>query len=107
SSYWQKGDELKINIEPNINIEFELEKNINSNKELKNFFSEFISSRFAEFLCDELKINKPLNQLSKKDKQNIIDTFNNYKVTPLETEGYTKAEVTIGGVDTKELNQKT
>lgn len=107
SSYWQKGDELKINIEPNINIEFELEKNINSNKELKNFFSEFISSRFAEYLCDELKINKPLNQLSKKDKQNIIDTFNNYKVTPLETEGYAKAEVTIGGVDTKELNQKT
>ena len=107
SSYWQKGDNLKIKIEPNFNIEKILETNSKSNKELKFILSELVSQRFADYLCNELNINKPVNQLSKKDKFKIIELINNFVVTPIETEGYAKAEVTIGGVDTKELNQKT
>ena len=76
-------------------------------KELKFILSELVSQRFADYLCNELNINKPVNQLSKKDKFKIIELINNFVVTPIETEGYAKAEVTIGGVDTKELNQKT
>ena len=40
-------------------------------------------------------------------KERIIEVFDCFKVTPIDTEGYIKAEVTIGGVDTNELNQKT
>lgn len=107
SSYWQKGDNIKIKIEPNFDIESILESNSKSNKELKFILSELVSQRFADYLCNELNIHKPVNQLSKKDKFKIIDLINNFIVTPIETEGYAKAEVTIGGVDTKELNQKT
>jgi predicted Rossmann fold flavoprotein len=107
SSYWKKGDDIKISIEPNKNIEEILEKNQNSNKELKTILIELVSNRFADYLCNEMKLNKPINQLSKKDKTLIIETINNFKFRPIGTEGYAKAEVTIGGVDTIELNQKT
>ena len=107
SSYWQRGDILKITIEPNIKIEELIQKNTNSTKELKKLLSEVLSSRFAEFICDYIKINKSINQLSNKDKERIIEVFDCFKVTPIDTEGYIKAEVTIGGVDTNELNQKT
>jgi len=107
SSYWQKGDNLKIKIEPNFDIEKLLEDNSKSNKELRLLLADLVSQRFADYLCNELNIHKPINQLSKKDKVKIIDLINNFIVTPIETEGYAKAEVTIGGVDTKELNQKT
>lgn len=107
SSYWKKGDDVKISIEPSKNIEEILEKNQNSNKELKTILTELVSSRFADFLCNEMRLNKPINQLSKKDKNLIIETINNFTFKPIGTEGYVKAEVTIGGVDTIELNQKT
>lgn len=107
SSYWQRGDNLKITIEPNTNIEELIQKNTSSTKELKKLLSEVLSSRFAEFICDYIKVNKPINQLSNKDKEKIIEVFECFKVTPIDTEGYIKAEVTIGGVDTNDLHQKT
>lgn len=107
SSYWQKGDELKINIEPSIDISQLLESYSNSNKDIKNLLTEVVSSRFAEFLCNHININKPINQLSKKDKFKIIETFGSFILTPIDSEGYAKAEVTIGGIDTKDLNQKS
>jgi len=107
SSYWQKGDVLKINIEPKVDIEEIILQNSNSNKELKNVLSEIVSTRFAEFICNYIGINKSMNQLSNKDKIKIIEFFNSFTIIPLESEGYSKAEVTIGGVNTNELNQKT
>ena len=107
SSYWQKGDALKIKMEPSIAFQEVLEENRNSNKELKKLLSEKLSLRLAEYMCEELGINKPINELKKKEKLDVINMLNSYTIMPIGTEGYAKAEVTIGGVDTRELNQKT
>ena len=107
SSYWKRGENLNIKIEPSKDIVSLLENDTNKNKELKSVLSEIVSARFADFLCTFMGLNKLMNQLSKKDKQLIYNTINNLILTPIGTEGYIKAEVTLGGVDTNELNQKT
>ena len=48
-----------------------------------------------------------MNQFTEKHFRQIEELFNNFKVKPNGTEGYRKAEVTAGGVSTKELNSKT
>lgn len=96
---------LKIQLEHRI-TDFLL-ANRKQNKELKNLLSELVPSRFAQYICQYLKIDKPINQCSNKEIESIINFFENWEIKPSNTEGYVKAEVTLGGVDTNELNQKT
>lgn len=96
---------LKILLDKNI-TDF-LMANRKQNKELKNLLSELVPNRFAHYICQYLKIDKPINQCSNKEIESIINFFENWEIKPSNTEGYVKAEVTLGGVDTRELNQKT
>ncbi len=74
---------------------------------LKNFLKGHIPSRLAETLCAYFFKNKPLNRYSLEHLQQIGQRLNNWRITPSGTEGYAKAEVTTGGVDTNELSSKT
>ena len=62
-------------------------------------------TRLAEYLVDNLKT--PLNEMPKKEINKIIEKLRNHSIQPSGTEGYRKAEVTAGGVDTSEIDQKT
>lgn len=88
-------------------IENQLQDYRKSNKELKSVLSELVPQRFAEFVVNYLDCNKTLAQCSNKDIEKVVNFFNNWQIFPIGTEGYIKAEVTVGGVDTNELNQKT
>ena len=104
SNYWQKGKPLSIDLLPNENAFELLEKNQNGKQNLDNFLSKFLPNRFAE---NFVKNNKPLNQISKKELTQIAERLNNWQVSFNETEGYHKAEVTLGGVSTDELSSQT
>jgi predicted Rossmann fold flavoprotein len=77
------------------------------NTTLKIFLKEYLPSRLCDVLCDNFFKNKPLKEFSLKDIQAIGQKLNIWVFTPNGTEGYLKAEVTLGGVDTKELSSKT
>jgi hypothetical protein len=51
--------------------------------------------------------SRPLNQYSPKEIQPIIQELECWKIVPAGTEGYGKAEVTVGGIDTDDLSSKT
>lgn len=107
SNYWQTEKNISIDLMPDFDA-FELfEKNISSKQNLDNFLSRFLPSRFAEIFCSENFPHKPLNQLSKKELEKIAGTLNNWQVRFGETEGWHKAEVTRGGIDTNELSSQT
>ncbi|HMS34315.1 MAG TPA: NAD(P)/FAD-dependent oxidoreductase [Ignavibacteria bacterium] len=107
SSYWNSGEYIRINLLPENNLQELLLENSKSRIELINFISNFFPKRFAEIFCAKYFISKPLNQYSKKELCNIAEMIHYWKILPSGTEGFDKAEVTLGGIDTNELSSKT
>lgn len=107
SNYWHKEKSVSIDLLPEFDALKLLEQNLSSKQNLDNFLAKFLPNRFAEIFTAEQFLNKPLNQLSKKEIAQIAEKINNWQVFFNETEGYHKAEVTLGGVDTNELSSQT
>jgi predicted Rossmann fold flavoprotein len=107
SNYWQKQKPISINLMPEIDALELLEQNRDNKQNLDNFLSKFLPNRFAEIFTSTSFPNKPINQLSRKEIENIAENLNNWQVLFDETEGFHKAEVTLGGVDTNELSSQT
>lgn len=107
SSYWIDGNRIVIDLLPGNNLSELLIENSKSRIELINFISNFFPKRFAEVFCKKYFISKPLNQFTQKDLRLISDKFHEFEISPAGTEGFDKAEVTLGGVDTGELSSKT
>ena len=107
SSYWKEGNIIFIDLLPGKNLFELLIENSKSRIELINFISNFFPKRFAEVFCKKYFISKPLNQFTQKEFRIISDKFHKWEISPAGTEGFEKAEVTLGGVDTGELSSKT
>ncbi|MDQ3022658.1 MAG: NAD(P)/FAD-dependent oxidoreductase [Bacteroidota bacterium] len=107
SSYWKEGKHISINLFPDKNLFEIFLGNLNNKTELINFISNYFPKRFAEIFCNKYFLSKPINQYSQKEYQLISEKFHNWIVFPTGTEGFTKAEVTLGGVDANELSSKT
>ena len=109
SSYWKLGREIKINLSPNRDIFNFLQekKEINPKQEIVSIISELVPKRLAIIICHNLKISGRIADMSKKLIVKISDSINNWIIKPTGSEGYRTAEVTLGGVDTKELSSKT
>ncbi len=107
SSYWNGGDEISINLFPDQNIEQLLDENRNSKMMLDNFLSQFLPKRFVHIWCRMYFKPKPLDKLSDDEIKNITEMFHKWMLIPSGTEGFGKAEVTKGGVDTGEVSSKT
>ncbi|MCB0728910.1 MAG: NAD(P)/FAD-dependent oxidoreductase [Ignavibacteriae bacterium] len=111
SNYCETGKPVFINLLPDNNLAeifTEQLKNKPAPKiELTNFISNYFPKRFAEVFCKKYFEIKPLNQYSQKDLIYISGKFHKWEIIPSGTEGFDKAEVTLGGIDTNELSSKT
>ncbi|MDQ6981941.1 MAG: NAD(P)/FAD-dependent oxidoreductase [Mariprofundus sp.] len=110
SSYWQPGDELDINLLPDVDItEFlELKCQQRPQAQLGTVLSELLPRRLVQLLMKKSAVtDKKLRQLGEKEMQQIATRLRHWQLKPNGTEGYRTAEVTVGGVDTDELSSKT
>ncbi len=109
SSYWKLGKDIQINLAPTKDIHMLLEERKLSNpkQDVTSIISEFIPKRLALSLCEDLKVSGRIADLSKKIIGIVSKSINQWAINPIGTEGYRTAEVTLGGVDTKELSSKT
>ncbi|MEO6589779.1 MAG: NAD(P)/FAD-dependent oxidoreductase [Pyrinomonadaceae bacterium] len=107
SNYWKKEKPIKIDLVPETDMEEIFEHNQNNKQNLDNFLNRFLPNRFAEIFTLQNFSNKPLNQLSKKEIKEIGEKLNNWQISFDETEGWNKAEVTLGGIETTELSSQT
>ncbi|MDO8580902.1 MAG: NAD(P)/FAD-dependent oxidoreductase [Candidatus Omnitrophota bacterium] len=107
SSYWREGEAITIDILPGIDILAKLKANYKSKTTLKNTLADYLPARLAEKLCQYFFADQPLNEITFNKMGKISDWLHGWRVTPAGTEGYAKAEVTVGGVDTTELSSKT
>lgn len=107
SNYWRRGRPVSIDLLPDADALEILEENGAGKQNLDNFLSRFLPNRFAEIFTALTTNNKPLNQLGKKEREQIAEHLNRWQVRFGDTEGYAKAEVTRGGVATDELSSQT
>ncbi|WP_420549130.1 NAD(P)/FAD-dependent oxidoreductase [Curvivirga sp.] len=109
SSYWKEGDPITINMAPDHNIQEELAsaRDKHPKQKLSTVLANFIPKRIAEKITADVGADRTMAELGKKTVNQAAAMINNWQVKPSGTEGYRTAEVTLGGVDTKEISSKT
>jgi predicted Rossmann fold flavoprotein len=109
SSYIEDGEFITINFAPEIDILQFLEKvrKENPKQEIQNILAQILPRKFVEFILEELNFSGKIAEFS-NEKLKIISAFiNSWRVKIKTSEGFAKAEVTRGGVDTNEISSKT
>jgi hypothetical protein len=107
SSYWREGDALSINLLPGQDATAILGTKHQSETELANLLSQYLPRRFSHAWCDLFAPSRPLKSYSTRELEEIARKLHGWQLKPDGTEGYKKAEVTLGGIDTDELSSKT
>ncbi len=114
SSYWQAqayADDawapVSIRLLPDLDVADWLASHAQSKSLLANLLAEHLPRRFAQAWCALHGWEKPLNQSSHAERAALAETLGDWRITPSGTQGYAKAEVTLGGVDTHALSSKT
>jgi len=109
SSYWNEGEEIIINLSSKNNVEKFLlcQKEKQNKQDIKNILYKILPKRLVQSICDIYGFSGRLIDLSNKQILLLGNIINNWSVKPSGSEGYKTAEVTLGGVDTKELSSKT
>ncbi len=107
SSYWQPGMPIRVNIMPGQSAKDWLLGESRSAQSGLNTFAQRFPRRFAEAWLDPVLGAKPMKQWNRQDLDNTAAALSGWELTPAGTEGYATAEVTLGGVDTRDLSQKT
>ena len=107
SSYCQAGEPFAVNLLPERDALEVLQAQRQSGKELKTVLSQFFPARFAQAWCGFFAESKPMHRYSNEELAVVARRLAQWEIRPADTEGYAKAEVTMGGVDTNELSSKT
>ncbi|PID66112.1 MAG: aminoacetone oxidase family FAD-binding enzyme [Gammaproteobacteria bacterium] len=109
SSYWQKGDSLRIDLCPDIDLYNELikAKKTTPQRLLSQFLSGYMPKKLAAMLTQWYFNDGTLQQLSNKQLADVTKQLQHWQITPSGSEGMKKAEVSRGGVHPDSLSGKT
>lgn len=110
SLHWYPGDPITINLLPDRDaLQWVLQKKREGRRTfMKAIVSEVLPARVAARMCEaHFPSEKPIQQESQKNLEAFAKILNSWTLTPAGTVGYSKAEVTRGGVDTDELSSQT
>ena len=109
SSFWHSGEDIRINLAPALSLEADLlEAKQRSKKRIANELGTWLPSRLADVWTNHHAAwQRPIMEASDKALAQLAQALSRWSITPSGTEGYRKAEVTVGGVDTRDLSQQT
>ena len=110
SSYWQAqgaSQPIHINLLPGVDARAWLAEERRSKSSFASLLAQRLPKRFAQQWCAAHGLDKPVVQLSDRAIEEAVASLVDWQVLPSGTLGYNKAEVTLGGVDTRGLSSKT
>ncbi len=109
SSYWREGDNINVDLAPGRDSFAELRemRTARSKAMLRTALGHILPNRLADMLASDSGHDLPLPDLSDAKLRAVHALVHNWAVTPIGSEGYRTAEVTLGGIDTNELSSKT
>ena len=109
SSYWRDGAPLTIDFAPGTDVATTLDQaKVRSRKRVANELAQLVPSRLADAWADQdATLQRPINEATDRALAALSARIAQWQITPNGTEGYKKAEVTAGGVDTRDLSSQT
>ena len=109
SSYWQPGDDLRIDLLPDQDATawLQVQRVARPAAELKNVLADVLPRRLAQRLCELWFESRPMRQYREAELANIGAQLHDWPMVASGTEGYRTAEVTLGGIDTDGLSSST
>ena len=109
SSYWREGQPIRLNLAPNVDLKQALlQAKARSRKLIANELAALVPARLADaWVQQDAAWQRPVNEASDKALLALAERLSRWELVPTGTEGYRKAEVTAGGVDTRDLSSQT
>jgi predicted Rossmann fold flavoprotein len=109
SSFWREGQPVRINLAPGVDLPtLLLRAKASSKKLIANELAALVPSRLADaWASRDPAWQKPVSEASDKALHALAERLADWQLVPNGTEGYKKAEVTLGGVDTRDLSSQT
>ena len=109
SSFWRSGQALSIDLLPGLDLAQTLrEAKVGSRRQLGNALAQWLPQRLAEawLVAHHLPAERLMADVRDRDLASLAQSLSAWTLTPSGSEGFRKAEVTIGGVDTHELDSR-
>lgn len=109
SSYWTPGTPLQIDLAPGVDVADALQTaKRDSRKRVANELATLMPTRLADaWVTGDEALQRPINEAGDKALARLAERIARWEITPSGSEGYKKAEVTAGGVDTRDLSSQT
>ncbi|ESZ52093.1 BaiN/RdsA family NAD(P)/FAD-dependent oxidoreductase [Mesorhizobium sp. RSR565B] len=109
SSYWREGDEIRIAMLPGRDVAELLRaaRRVNGRQAVQTVLANHLPKRLAQAVAERSGIDGNLADLTDLQMKTVEAAVNDWRIKPAGSEGYRTAEVTLGGVDTNRLDQKT
>ena len=110
SSYWPAGAPLLIDFAPEVEKKEDRlrDAKARSRKQVVNELAQWVPSRLADaWVAQDAALARPINEAPDRALAQLAERIGRWQIIPSGTEGYRKAEVTAGGVDTRELSSQT
>ncbi len=109
SSYWRPGEEIAVSLLPGIDVFEALRaaRATNGRQAPQTALSALLPRRLAQAIADREALAGNLADLSDKRLRALAAAVNDWRILPAGTEGYRTAEVTAGGIDTRDLDSRT
>ncbi len=109
SSFWHEGKTLNINLLPDMDLSVYLTrlKREQPQSTFNHILSELLPKSFAHRLCELYLLNQNLRNYTDAELMAVAQKLQQWSILPSGTEGYRKAEVTLGGIDTSQLSSST
>lgn len=102
SNFWREGENLELDLLPGCEDLPAAGRGVAASQ-----LACHLPRRFAEVWCTRNTPDKPVAQWTSKERDNVQRNLHRWQIAFAGTEGYPKAEVTLGGVDTRDLSSKT
>ena len=109
SSFWREGQAVRVNLAPGLDLPITLLRAKTSSKKLiANELASLVPSRLADaWVSTDPALQRPIVDATDKALLGLAQRLADWQLTPNGSEGYKKAEVTVGGVDTRDLSSQT
>ena len=109
SSFWREGYCVRINLAPGVDLPATLLRaKATSKKLVANELASLVPSRLADaWAGSDAALKRPIVDAPDKALLGLAQGLGDWQLTPNGSEGYRKAEVTVGGVDTRDLSSQT
>lgn len=107
SSHWHAGETIRLDVLPGVSALDLFAAHKTGGREVKTALRSVLPERFVQAWLAQHAPSRPIAQLPQRELETLARSLNAWEIRPAGDEGYPKAEVTVGGVDTGELSSKT